>query len=159
MKILISFLVLIFLGCSSKEYIFIPTNAKCIKKTNSFIGIEEVSLPYYMNDFEIMKLKDNKLIPTHKYLSKEPTQIIIDKLSNRLCDPNIFLYPWNRASYKISIKIDDLFFTNNKVFAYIRIYINSKYYKLVINKKCKKDINCINEVFNEIVNKIIKEIK
>lgn len=157
------FLIIIFLlllGCANKEYIFIPTNAKCIKKSDVLIGIEEVSLPYYMSDLEIMKLEKDKLIPTNKYLSKKPTEIIITKLSNMLCDPNIFIYPWGKKpKYKIDIKIDDFYFVNKKLFLSARIYINSKFFKVVMSKSCKNEYNCVNEAFNLIVKKIIKEIK
>ena len=152
-------LFLIFSGCANKEYIFVPTNAKCIKKSNAFIGIE-VSLPYYMNDLEIMELKKNTLIPTHKYLAKKPSEIIAQKLSNSLCDPNVFIYPWaKKTDYKIDIKIDDLYFKNKKIFMNARIYINSKFLQINLSKECKNEYNCINEAFELIIKKITKEIK
>ena len=151
-------LFLILSGCSTKNYIFIPTNNKCIKKSNDFIGIE-VELPYYMNDLEIMELENSKLIPTHNYLAKKPTEIIVEKLSNILCDKNIFVYPWGEnLKYKIDIKIDDLYFKNKKIFMNARIYINSKFIKVNVSKKCKNNFNCINAVFNKIINEILKEI-
>ena len=160
MKKLLLILFLLFVGCSNKEYIFIPTTAKCIRKTNVSIGVEEVSLPYYMSDLEIMKLSKNKLIPTNKYLSKKPTEIIITKLSNMLCDPNIFIYPWGKKpKYKIDIKIDDFYFVKKKLFLSARIYINSNFFKVAMSKNCKNEYNCVNEAFNLIVQKIIKEIK
>lgn len=153
-------LILFFIGCSNKEYLFVPTNMKCIKKTDAYIGIEEIKLPYYMNDLEIMKLKKTTLIPTHKYLSKEPTEIILTKLSNILCDPNVFMYPWNKKTdYKVSVKIDDLYFRNNNIYMFARIYINSKYKQISIIKKCKDEYKCINKAFNLLVFKIAKEIK
>ncbi len=159
-KILVFILMLFFAGCSNKEYLFVPTNGKCIKKTLANIGIEEVKLPYYMNDLEIMRLKNNMLVPTHKYLSKEPTEIIITKLSNVLCDPNVFYYPWaGKSKYKVSVKIDDFYFKGNNVILSARIYVNSKYKKISILKPCKNEYNCVNEAFNIIINEIVKEIQ
>ncbi len=159
-KILVLFLMIIFLGCAKKEYIFVPTNTKCIKKTSAYVGIEEIKLPFYMNDLEIMELKNSNLFPTHKYLSKEPSEIIMTKLSNILCDPNVFIYPWgNKADYKIKVLIDDFYFNKGKIHMYARIYINSKYKKVSVIKKCKNEYNCINEAFDILVNEISKEIK
>jgi len=150
---------LVFIGCANKEYIFIPTDDKCIKKTDVNIGVE-VNLPYYMNDLEIMKLKGSKLIPTHKYFSKEISKIIIAKLSDRLCDPNIFLYPWgDKTEYKIDIDIDNFYLKDEFVYLDGRIYINNKFFKVNVIKKCKNGYTCVNKVFNEIINKIIKEVK
>jgi len=160
LKTLFLILFLIFAGCANKEYIFVPTTAKCIKKTHIPIGVEQVTLPYYMEDLEIMKLKNMQLIPTNKFLSKTPTQIIVTKLSNELCDSNVFMYPWGKKpKYKIEVKIDDLYFQNHNIVLSARIYINSKFLKIHIYKQCKNEYNCINEAFNVIVNKIIKEIK
>ncbi len=159
-KFLLIILLFFITGCANKEYIYIPTSEKCIKKINILIGVEEVKLPYYMNDLEIMKLEKTKLIPTNIYLSKKPTEIIITKLSNALCDPNVFLYPWGKKpKYKIEIKIDDFYFKNKHVVMSARVYINSKFFKIYVNKECKNEYNCVNNAFNIIVNKIIKEIK
>jgi len=152
-------IILIFAGCANKEYIFVPTNAKCIKKTDVKIGIE-MNLPYYMNDLEIMKLQNFKLISTNKYLSKNPSEIIITKLSNKLCDPNVFIYPWgDKVDYKIDIKIDDFYLKKGKIILNTRIYINNKFFKINLTEKCKNDYICINKAFDTITNKIIKEIK
>lgn len=158
--IILSLIIILFAGCANKQYLFVPTDGKCIKKTSADVGIEEVRLPYYMNDLEIMKLKKNILVPTHKYLSKEPTEIIITKLSNILCDPNVFMYPWgSNSKYKVSVKIDDFYFKNNNVILSARIYVNSKYKKISVRKQCKSEYNCVNEAFNILINEISKEIK
>ena len=159
MKKFLFFIFLIFIGCVNKEYIFVSTNDKCIKKEDIKIGVE-IKLPYYMSDLEIMRLKDSKLIPTHKYLSKEISKTIIAKLSNKLCDPNIFLYPWGEeVKYKIDINIDNFYLKGKFIYLNGRIYINNKFFKVNVIKKCKNHYNCINEIFDEISNKIIKEIK
>jgi len=153
------FIFFIFVGCANKEYIFVPTNAKCIKKTDVKIGVE-VNLPYYMNDLEIMKLKGFRLVSTDKYLSKNPSEIIITKLSNELCDPNVFIYPWgDRVDYKVNIKIDDFYLKKDKIIFNARIYINNKFFKINLIEKCQNNYRCINKAFDIITNKIIKEIK
>jgi len=160
MKKIILIVLIFFAGCANKEYIFIPTNAKCTQKTDIKIGINKVKLPYYMNDLEIMQLKNTQLIPTNRYLSKNPTEIIVTKLSNRLCDPNVFIYPWGeKPKYKVDIKIDDFYFQDNSIYLNARIYINNKFFKINISKKCNNEYNCINKGFDIIINKIIKGIK
>ena len=159
MKKILFIVFLLFTGCANKNYIFIPTSEKCIKKTDVKIGIKEMKLPYYMKDLEIMERKNFKLISTHTYLSKEPTEIVVEKLSNKLCDSNVFIYPWKEGEYIISIKIDDFYFQNKSVYLNARIYIKSKFFKVKIIKKCNNNYKCINEVFDEIINKIVKEIK
>jgi len=160
MKKILLIILIFFAGCANKEYIFIPTNAKCIKKTDITIGINEIQLPYYMNDLEIMQLKKTQLIPTHKYLSKNPTEIIVTKLSNKLCDPNIFIYPWGtKPKYKIDIKIDDFYFQKKSIHLNARIYINNKFFKINLLQKCNNEYSCVNKGFDIITEKITKEIK
>ena len=160
MKYLMSLVMILFLGCASKEYIFVPSNEKSIKKSSAVIEIKEVKLPLYMRDLEIMELKKDNLVPTKKYLSKEVSEIIISKLSNRLLDPNVGIYPMDKkADYIISLKIDDFYLKDSKIYLFGRLYINSSFIKISVVKNCKNEFYCVNNVFNEIVNKIVKEIK
>ena len=159
MKKILFLCLLIFLGCSNKKFVFVPTNHKCVKNESVSIGIKEVTLPYYMKDLEILELNEHILKDTNLYISKEPINIVSTKLSNALCNSKVFLYPWDGdAKYKVDIKIDDFYLKDDKLYMHARVYINSKVKKVNFSEKCK-NYNCINDAFDAIVNAIIKDIK
>ena len=162
MKILAVLFLFLFLGCSEKHFIYVNTNQKAIKKTDTKIGIDEVTLPLYMRDLEIMKLKNSQLIHTGVYISKDIKNIFIITLSNLLNDPYVYSYPFEmnkKPKYKIEIKIDDFYLKDDKIILNARFFINNRFKKVSLSKKCSKNYKCINDVLEDFTKIIAKDIK
>ena len=162
MKILAVLFLFLFLGCSEKHFIYINTNQKAIKKTDTKIGIDEVTLPLYMSDLEIMKLKNSQLVHTGVYISKDIKNIFIITLSNLLNDPYVYSYPFEmnkKPKYKIEIKIDDFYLKDDKIILNGRFFINNRFKKVSLSKKCSKNYKCINDVLQDFTKIIAKDIK
>jgi len=159
-------ILLLFLGCAEKKFININENVKPIYNTKQVIGIEEISLPLYMNDLEIMKLKNNQFINTKIYLSKDINSLIINLLSNQLNDPFIFKYPFEfdkKPHLIIKINITDFYLKNNNIYLFSKVYIkkknNIKFTEINLNKKCIKNFECISKIFEDFSKTVSKELK
>jgi len=159
-------ILLLFLGCAEKKFININENVKPIYNTKQVIGIEEISLPLYMNDLEIMKLKNNQFINTKIYLSKDINSLIINLLSNQLNDPFIFKYPFEfdkKPHLIIKINITDFYLKNNNIYLFSKIYIKKKnhikFTEINLNKKCIKNFECISKIFEDFSKTLSKELK
>ena len=162
MKILNILILVLFLGCSEKNFIYINTNQKTLKNITKPIGINEVKLPLYMSDLEVMRLKKAKLIHTNIYLSKDMKNVFITMLSNMLNDPYVYSYPFGmniKPKYLINIKIDDFYLKDDKIILNARFFINKKFQKVSLSKKCGKNYKCINEVLQDFTKIIAKDIK
>ena len=113
----IPLLLLLFAGCSTKEYYTFGDNVQTISSSHTctkIIAIEKVKVPKYLTDtsivhqltpYRVIRLKNaNWLTPMKKRL----TNVLIDYLQKSLNNPNIYLYPWEskkKTDIKISVKI------------------------------------------------------
>jgi len=166
MRILMIFLILFISGCATKKFININTSAKPVYNTKKYIGLEEVNLPLYINDLELMKLQNNEFKETHVYLSKNIDSIIINLLSNKLNDPFIYKYPFEfdkKPDVILKVDITDFYIKNKKIFLNAKIYIknkkNIKFFKINLTQKCKNNYNCVSQIFDKLTGIIAKEIK
>jgi len=165
MRVLMIFLMIFISGCAEKKFININTSTKPVYHIQKYIGLKEVNLPLYMNDLELMRLKNNEFKETHIYLSKNIDSIIINLLSNKLNDPFIYKYPFEfnkRPDIILKVNIIDFYLKNKKVFLNAKIYIKSKnikFFKINLTQKCENNYICISKIFNKLTNFIAKEIK
>ena len=162
MKILNILILVLFLGCSEKNFIYINTNQKTLKNIKKPIGINEVKLPLYMSDLEVMRLKKYKLIDTNVYLSKDMKNIFVNMLSNLLNDPYLYSYPFGmniKPKYLINIKIEDFYLKDDKIILNARFFINKKFQKVSLTEKCGKNYKCINKILEKFTKIITKDIK
>ncbi len=130
-------LLLLFVGCSTKEYYTFGDNVRDIstslncKKT---IAIEKVKIPKYLTDtsivyqvspYRVIRLKNaNWLTPMKKRL----TNVLIDYLQKSLNNPNIYLYPWEskkKTDIKVSVKIKRFIAYKDKVILEARYQIKN----------------------------------
>jgi len=114
---LILLFLLLFVGCSTKEYYTFGDNINVISTSNKYkktIAIEKIKVPKYLTDtsvvyqvtpYRVIRLKEaNWLTPMEKRL----TNILIDYLQKSLNNPNVYLYPWEstkETDIKVSVKI------------------------------------------------------
>jgi len=155
-------ILLLFLGCSEKKFIYLDTNIKPIKKVNKSIGVEDIKLPLYMEDLEVMKIKNNSLTHTSLYLSKDLNELFITLLSNELNDPYIFEYPFGfnkRPDVLVRINITDFFIKDDSIILNARVFINDKFKKFSLKEKCNQNYKCIGDIIKKLSLKISKEIK
>jgi len=160
------FVLLLFLGCAGKKFINVNENVKSIYNTKKIIGVEEISLPLYMNDLEVMRLENNQFKDTNIYLSKDINSIIINLLSSNLNDPFIFKYPFEfdkNPDIIVKIKITDFYLKGNKLYLFAKIYIKNqkrvKFVKINLAEKCNKNFECISKIFKEFSENLSKELK
>jgi len=109
--------LLLFTGCSTKEYYTFGDNINIISSSYKYkktIAIEKVKVPKYLTDtsvvyqvspYRVIRLKKaNWLTPMKKRL----TNVLIDYLQKSLNNPNVYLYPWEstkETDIKVSLKI------------------------------------------------------
>jgi len=166
MRVLIILLIIFISGCATKKFININTSAKPMYHTKKYIGLEEVNLPLYINDLELMRLKNNEFKETHVYLSKNIDSVIIHLLSNKLNDPFIYKYPFEfdkKPDVVLKVDITDFYIKNKKIFLNARIYVknkeNIKFFKINLTQKCKNNYTCVSQIFDKLTDVIAKEIK
>jgi len=165
MRILQILILFIFLGCTQKTFVYINTTQKPLKNIKKPIGINEVDLPLYMSDLEVMKLKNSKLVHTGIYISKDIKNIFVTMLSNILNDPYVYSYPFGmniKPKEIINIKIDDFYLKDDKIILNGRFFIKNKnilFKKVSLDEKCGKNYKCINEILKKFTKIIAKDIK
>ena len=165
MKILQILILFIFLGCSQKTFVYINTTQKPLKSIQKPIGINEVDLPLYMSDLEVMKLKNSKLVHTGIYISKDIKNVFVTMLSNILNDPYVYSYPFGmniKPKEIINIKIDDFYLKDDKIILNGRFFIknsNLLFKKVSLSEKCGENYKCINEILEKFTKIIAKDIK
>ena len=162
MKILNILILFLFLGCSQKTFVYINTAQKPVKTIKKSIGIDDVKLPLYMSDLEVMRLKDSKLIHTGIYISRGIKNTFITMISNILNDPYVYSYPFGlniKPKYLIEIKVDDFYLKDDKIVLNARFFVNNKFKKVFLTEKCSKNYKCINEILEKFTKIISKDIK
>ena len=165
MKILQILILFLFLGCSQKTFVYIKTTQPPIKNIKKTIGINNVDLPLYMGDLEVMRLENYKLIHTGIYLSKDIKNIFVNMLSNVLNDPYVYSYPFGmnkKPKEIIDIKIDDFYLKDDKIILNARFFIKNKnvlFKKVFLSKKCGENYKCINEILEKFTKIIAKDVK
>ncbi len=165
MKILQILILFLFLGCSQKTFVYINTTHSPIKNIKKTIGIDNVVLPLYMDELEVMRLKNYKLTPTGIYLSKDMKNIFVNMLSNLLNDPYVYSYPFGmnqKPKEIIDIKIDDFILKDDKIILNARFFIKNKnilFKKVFLSEKCGENYKCINEILEKFTKIIAKDVK
>jgi len=133
----IPLLLLLFAGCSTKEYYTFGDNIDTISTSyhcRKTIAIEKVKIPKYLTDtsvvyqltpYRVIRLKNaNWLTPMKKRL----TNVLIDYLQKSLNNPNIYLYPWESSKetdIKVSVKIKRFIAYKNEVILEARYQIKN----------------------------------
>ena len=109
--------LLLFAGCSAKEYYTFGDNVSTISSAyncTKTIAIEKVKIPKYLTDnsvvyqltpYRVIRLKKAQWLTPMK---KRLTNVLMDYLQKSLNNPNIYLYPWEskkKTDIKVSVKI------------------------------------------------------
>jgi len=111
MKYILSVMIVLFLGCSQKSYVFVdePKSDMSCKKDIS-LGVKEISLPYYLEDAKVPYIKDSRVEffknsdftdDTTSFATKRAMWILRDCLSER-----VYEYPFSEHSIEYILEVD-----------------------------------------------------
>ncbi len=174
MKYIVLFLSFFIFGCTAqvKKSSYIITNQpKTFKQNLSplVVGVEDIELPYYLEDGKIPYVKNNKIEFFNSYFTDDAEDFIkqraIDILKNRYKDA--FDYPWESksANYLLKIHIKEFITTNNILNLKATYEFYSKNKKLIKQKFFtrskslkvadeKEILKAMQELFDEFINDI-----
>ncbi len=123
-KLLLITLTLFFVGCSSKQSMYLLPEVTIPTLTNKTfqIGVTKVTLPSYLDSDKILIKDGLKLEELNANFATTPDKLFtnraITELKKLLNDPNVFLYPWDvdsKKGYIIEIVLDDFIYSNGEV--------------------------------------------
>ncbi len=166
-------LTLFFVGCSSKQSMYLlPQEATHTLTTiHTQIGVKKVELPSYLNSDKILIKNGMKLEELNANFATSPDKLFtnraIVKLKKLLNDPNVFLYPWDvdsKKGYIVEIVLDDFIYSNNEVNLSGTYFIKSAQGSIISSsnfsykKEAHKNVDDIMRSLSLLFDKVVLEI-
>ncbi len=139
------FIILLFMGCSSKKYYTLGNNLNITQKITYTkpIDVVTVNVPKYLQDLILVRQVTPyrvELLDKARWLTpmkKRLTNVLINYLQKSLNNPNVHLYPWNanKNAYKrVEVTIKRFIAYRNNVFLDADYKIYNYHTKSSINR-------------------------